>query len=181
MKNYNRRDFLKLTGASALALALAACGGGPSGPAAPAQDAQSLFAAINAYRESNSLKKLTYDNDLEAYVKLDVECFENQGNAKITQADYQNWMLSHTDDYTALQGKLMMKGYNGSTTTYYGLASTETDMTLTSLYPAAEEELQTQLAAMATEIGDTMDYIGITLTTIGGRKYWVAMLATKRG
>ena len=30
MKKYDRRDFLKLTGASALALALAACGGGPS-------------------------------------------------------------------------------------------------------------------------------------------------------
>ena len=181
MKNYNRRDFLKLTGASALVLALAACGGGPSAPAVPSQDAQSLFAAINAYRESNSLKKLTYDTDLEAYVKLEVACFEAQGKTKITIEDYESWVTSYLTDYTALRSKLLAKGYNGSTCTYYGLASTEADLTLTALCPAVEEELKAQLAAMATSIGDTMDYIGITLTTIGGKKYWVAMLATTLG
>lgn len=34
---------------------------------------------------------------------------------------------------------------------------------------------------MATSIGDKMDYIGITLTTIGGKTYWVAMLVTMIG
>ena len=36
MKEMNRRAFLKLSGASAALLALAACGGGSSAPAAPA-------------------------------------------------------------------------------------------------------------------------------------------------
>ena len=185
MKIYNRRDFLKLTGMSALALTLAACSDGPSvpaAPAAPAQDAQTLFAAINAYRESNSLKKLTYDKDLEDYVKLDVKCFETQGKAKITMEDYGKWLITlHSTDYAVIRGKLQAKHIEGSTCTYYGLDSTETDMTLTLLCPGDEEELKTQLAAMATSIGNTMDYIGITLTTIGGKKYWAAMLATTLG
>ena len=180
MKNYNRRDFLKLTGMSVLALTLAACGGGSSAPAAPSQDAQSLFAAINAYRESNSLKKLTYDKDLEDYVKLEVGCFETQGKTKISLETYENWVTSRLDDYTTLRGKLIAKHYNGSTSAYYGLTPTETDLTLTALCPATEEELKAQLAAMATSIGDT-DYIGITLTTIDGKKYWAAMLATTLG
>ena len=48
MKELNRRAFLKLSGASAALLALAACGGGSSAPAAPAtpKDAE-LVAAIN--------------------------------------------------------------------------------------------------------------------------------------
>lgn len=181
MKNYNRRDFLKLTGMSALALTLAACGGGSSAPAVPSQDAQSLFAAINAYREDKGLNQFTYDTDLEAYVKLDVKCFETQGKTKITMTDYGNWLTSQLPDYNALRGKLMVKHINGSTCTYYGLTSTENDMTLTAPCPATEEELQTQLAAMTTKIGDTMDYIGITLTEISGKTYWVAMLATTLG
>ena len=137
MKTYNRRDFLKLTGLTALALTFSACGSTPSAPAAPAKDAQALFAAINACRKEKGLKELKYDPDLEAYVTLDVKCFETQGKTKITMPDYGNWMMtSHPTDYTALRGKLQAKLINGSTCTYYGLASTETDLTLTALYPA---------------------------------------------
>ena len=63
MKELNRRAFLKLSGASAALLALAACGGGSSAPAAPAtaKDAK-VLEALNLYR--GKLPPLTLDSGL---------------------------------------------------------------------------------------------------------------------
>lgn len=63
MKKMNRREFLTLTGASAALLALAACGGGSSAPAAPAtpKDAK-VLEALNLYR--GKLSPLTLDSGL---------------------------------------------------------------------------------------------------------------------
>ena len=63
MKELNRRAFLKLSGASATLLALAACGGGSSAPAAPAtpKDAK-VLEALNLYR--GKLSPLTLDSGL---------------------------------------------------------------------------------------------------------------------
>ena len=51
MKKMNRREFLTLTGASVALLALAACGGAPSTPVAPAGSKEAkVLEAIKKYR-----------------------------------------------------------------------------------------------------------------------------------
>ena len=50
MKELNRRTFLALSGASVAMLALAACGGAPSTPAAPTGKEAKVLEAINKYR-----------------------------------------------------------------------------------------------------------------------------------
>ena len=178
MKNFNRRDFLKLTGLTALALTFSACGS--SAPSVPSQDAQSLFDAINAYRVDKGLNKFTYDTDLAAYAALNAECFETQGKTTISLETYGNWLTSRKEDYDAVYGKLLVKDIQGSTCMPYGTTSTETEMTLTAPCPATEEELQTQLDAMAAKFGSVKKYyIGIALATISGQPYWIAVVAEK--
>ena len=62
MKELNRRAFLKLSGASAALLALAACGGGSSAPAVPTGKDAKVLEALNLYR--GKLSPLTLDSGL---------------------------------------------------------------------------------------------------------------------
>ena len=62
MKELNRRAFLKLSGASAALLALAACGGGSSAPAVPTGKEAKVLEALNLYR--GKLSPLTLDSGL---------------------------------------------------------------------------------------------------------------------
>ena len=71
MKELNRREFLTLTGASVALLALAACGGAPSTPAAPTGKEAKVLEAINKYR--GALPALTLDNGLDPAMKLVVK------------------------------------------------------------------------------------------------------------
>ena len=182
MKNYNRRDFLKLTGASALALSLAACGGGPSGPSAPAQDAQALYAAIKATREEKGLKAFIYDTDLEAYAELNAECFEDVGKDQVTNDQFNDWVSEPENDneFGDIVSALNKKGLKSTKINYYGIADPEHDMRLTTLYPDTDEALKTQMDAMAEKFAGVLQYyIGIALVKIDGKTYWIAMLTTK--
>ena len=71
MKKMNRREFLTLTGASVAMLALAACGGGPSAPAAPTGKEAKVLEAINKYREG--LPPLTLDSGLDPAMEIVVK------------------------------------------------------------------------------------------------------------
>lgn len=72
MKELNRRAFLKLSGASAALLALAACGGAPSTPVVPTTGKEAkVLQAINKYREG--LPPLTLDSGLDPAMKLVVK------------------------------------------------------------------------------------------------------------
>lgn len=72
MKEMNRRTFLALSGASVALLALAACGGAPSVPAAPAGGKEAkVLEAINKYR--GALPPLTPDSGLDPAMKLVVK------------------------------------------------------------------------------------------------------------
>ena len=62
MKELNRRAFLKLSGASAALLVLAACGGGSSAPAVPIGKEAKVLEALNLYR--GKLSPLTLDSGL---------------------------------------------------------------------------------------------------------------------
>ena len=71
MKEMNRREFLTLSGASVALLALAACGGAPSTPAAPTGKEAKVLEAINKYR--GALPPLTPDSGLDPAMKLVVK------------------------------------------------------------------------------------------------------------
>ena len=71
MKEMNRRTFLALSGASVALLALAACGGAPSTPAAPTGKEAKVLEAINKYR--GALPPLTPDSGLDPAMKLVVK------------------------------------------------------------------------------------------------------------
>lgn len=62
MKELNRREFLKLSGASVALLALAACGGAPSTPVVPTGKEAKVLEALNLYR--GELSPLTLDSGL---------------------------------------------------------------------------------------------------------------------
>ena len=97
MKELNRRAFLKLSGASAALLALAACGGGSSAPAAPAtpKDAE-LLAAINKVWKEKFDKgqvtheQLTLNQDAVGLIRGYGRVCEtaNETPHKVTESDY---------------------------------------------------------------------------------------------
>ena len=67
MKEMNRRTFLALSGASVALLALAACGGAPSTPAAPAGGKEAkVLEAINLYRKEKGWEPFQLDEGLNA-------------------------------------------------------------------------------------------------------------------
>lgn len=191
MKIYNRRDFLKLTGMSALALTLAACSDGPSvpaAPAAPAQDAQTLFAAINASRKEKGLKELVYNKTLDTWAHQDAKCFET---ANSTAANLENWrFMPSVDDkedaapkleYLEIQMALQKEGFVNADAELYGMEETSSsEYTLNKLYPETEEALKAQMEEMAAEIGDRMRYIGIAPVKVGGKTYWIAVMFGKK-
>ena len=75
MKELNRREFLTLTGASVALLALAACGGAPSTPVAPAGSKEAkVLEAIKKYRAAAGVKEpLALDNGLKPAAELVVK------------------------------------------------------------------------------------------------------------
>ena len=84
MKEMNRREFLTLTGASVALLALAACGGAPSTPVAPAGSKEAeLVAAINkVWKEKYGAgavvhEQLTLNQEAQEAIKIQGGIFEN--------------------------------------------------------------------------------------------------------
>ena len=187
MKTCNRRDFLKWTGMSALALTLAACSDGPSAPAAPAvpaKDAQALFAAINADRKGRGVEELVYNKNLETLARQYTSCFEKQ---QVTSADFDKWCSDTTVNPDAekfqaelnqIQSALSADGFVGSTV-IYGLEESGDNWLLNAPYPETETERKQQLEEFAEKF-DGMRYIGISLATVKGKTYWVASLLPKK-
>lgn len=183
MKTYNRRDFLKLTGMSALALTLAACGGGPSVPAVPSQDAQALLKAINAYREKEGKTPLIRNENLERMAKQDVKCFETAGaiTADFSSWYYEDGTTNPNEKYTAIVTSLNNELGGISDGKTYGVNPNGTMFMNTGLctldkpFPETEAELTAQMADMLEKTANML-YIGIALVSIGGKPYWYAVM-----
>ena len=96
MKELNRRAFLKLSGASAALLALAACGGGSSAPAAPTGKEAELLAAINKVWKEKFVagqvdhEQLTLNQDAVGAIRCYGRVFEevNETPHKLTSSDF---------------------------------------------------------------------------------------------
>ena len=86
MKEMNRRTFLALSGASVAMLALVACGGAPSTPAAPTGKEAELVAAINkVWKEKFDAGKVTHEQltlnqEAQGAIKIQGGIFENAQN-----------------------------------------------------------------------------------------------------
>lgn len=85
MKRYDRRTFLKLSGAAVVALSLAGCGGpsAPPAPAVPTGKEAELLAAINkVWKEKYDAKavvheQLTLNQEAQGAIKIQGGIFEN--------------------------------------------------------------------------------------------------------
>ena len=75
MKELNRREFLKLSGAAIVALSLAGCGGGSSAPAAPTTGEEAkVLEAIKKYRAAAGVKEqITLDDGLKPAAEIVAE------------------------------------------------------------------------------------------------------------
>ena len=188
MKNFNRRDFLKLTGLTALALTFSACGS--SKPDVPAtEDAQEILDEINAYRDSKGFKPLVYNKNLENWAAEDIRCFETQNTTKVGGANWSNWHMKAdgTDmkpEYASAIDGLKNEGFNSLAPEYFGVKETGTEENkqydLNVVFPATATELQNQIAELTNQFNDTVRYIGIASAAINGQTYWVAMMLPKK-
>ena len=113
MKEMNRRTFLALSGASVAMLALVACGGAPSTPAAPTGKEAELVAAINkVWKEKFDAglvdhEQLTLKQEAQGAIKIQGGLFENAQNPvrTLTTEDMQKlveiqaWEISMKKKY----------------------------------------------------------------------------------
>lgn len=169
MKDFTRRDFLKLSGASALALALAACGSSGSGAPSTATEAQ-IESVVNNYRKSKGLNELKHDDALAEYAKASAAVCK----AHDTKYDDADSMLTEEEleTLTAAELKLMEKGRFSD--------STASGLLPISLFPESETELDAQLAAYDKYLSAKERYIGTTATTIKGKPYWLIFILGKK-
>lgn len=172
MKELNRRAFLKLSGASAALLALAACGGGSSAPAVPAtpKDAK-VLEALNLYRKEKKLGTFEMDDRLNGVTE-----------------DVVNYALGKTDKdilQTMMEKLYPMTTAAGGPYEDFGPPFGVVGKGVpTMLY---DEDINVMKnALLALEPADTADNIGkpgINLISIkvftanDGKVYWVAVVA----
>lgn len=167
MKDFTRRDFLKLSGASALALALAACGSSGSGAPSTATEAQ-IESVVNNYRKSKGLNELKHDDALAEYAKVSAAV------CKVHDAAYDDFEPTDAEleTLTASERTLMEKGHFSE--------DTASGVIPISLFPESETELDAQLAAYDKYLRANERYIGTAVTTIKGKPYWLIFILGKK-
>lgn len=99
MKELNRREFLTLSGASVVLLALAACGSTPPTPAVPTGKETELLAAINKVwkekYEANEVahEQLTLNQDAVGAIRAYGRVFEEANETPHTLNDSDNKLI----------------------------------------------------------------------------------------
>ena len=171
MKELNRRAFLKLSGASAALLALAACGGGSSAPAVPTGKEAKVLEALNLYRKEKKLGTFEMDDRLNGVTE-----------------DVVNYALGKTDKdilQTMMEKLYPMTTAAGGPYEDFGPPFGVVGKGVpTMLY---DEDINVMKnALLALEPADTADNIGkpgVNLISIkvftanDGKVYWVAVVA----
>ena len=189
MKTMNRRDFLKLTGASAVMLTLAACGS--SGGGAPAKPTtskeQNLYNAINAYLAEEECAPLVYSEGMQDAANAFAGMFKTMGSASIkVDETNEKFMDLFNNTMNSIRDGMKKAGYLNADSEArdfmsdsYGVKFVDED-TLQLIAPYAEDKLETQLKEFktATAAGsytkEKPGYIGIATVEISGVTYWIA-------
>ncbi len=187
MKAMNRRDFLKLSGASAIALAFVGCGSSGGAPATPTTGKeQKLYNAINAYLAAEECTPLIYSEGLHDAASAVAGMFKTMGSASIklsSDDESFNRVLSNTMD--SIRSGLKKAGYSGNDSEVnsfigdsYGIKVEAGIAKL--IAPYADDKLETQLEAFADKTAaddytkEEPGYVGIATVEIDGVTYWIA-------
>ena len=202
MKRYDRRTFLKLSGASAVMLALAGCGGPSAPPAPPAPPASeskemALFKAINEvwYEVNREIvpnpdlkicKSVVYCQEAADLAKFTASPFENY-EPEVDEEDFRRWSLPDDKfyDYKRHESEMIEgirnKYGNGSFEGIAGVSNyTHDGLQLEQLYPRNPSEVREFVRRLA-GTGRASPHpeqwmIGLYCPTIKGKTYTVAVL-----
>ena len=182
MKTMNRRDFLKLTGASAVMLTFAACGA-DNAPAAPTigKEAQ-IENAINAYRREKGLKELKHEDAIAEYAGMYTSLCEAHGTTSIDWDDLTELEEANIGKLQArvLEAHFSMDAIKDAVTIGMG-EDEDGNSKLVYTFPANDAELSTQLVPHKENIAKAeLRYIGVSTATVEGKTYWMACLVGKK-
>ena len=185
MKELNRRAFLKLSGASAALLALAACGGGSSAPAAPAtpKDAE-LVAAINkVWKEKFDVGKVTHEQltlnqDAVGVIRAYGRVFETANQTPHKFVDDDNKIIF--EEHDGLEDKIRNKYGEHSLAGAAGISEQSPDDVV-----ALEDEYSCEDAAVRAFVEKLLisdsnsfkaEYISIYCPVVQGKTYMTAIV-----
>ena len=182
MKEMNRRTFLKLSGASAVMLALAGCGGAPSAPMPPDDiRVQRALDALNKFRRDNGLTELVYEKDLEELTDLLISPFVKEGKPVVDATKFDN-------DVNAKEAEIKQALFNKGYPIYdrhftAGLGPVGTDKLETLKYPTNEVQRQNWLTYMSGGINMAVDNphcFAMSVRNIGGEDYFIALVVGEK-
>ena len=182
MKEMNRRTFLKLSGASAVMLALAGCGGAPSAPTPPDDiRVQQALDALNKFRRDKGLTELVYEKDLEELTDLFISPFVKEGKPVVDATKFDN-------DVNAKEAEIKQALFNKGYPIYdrhftAGLGPEGTDKLETLKYPTNEVQRQNWLTYMSGGINMAVDNphcFAMSVRNIGGEDYFIALVVGEK-
>lgn len=195
MKDMDRRDFLKLTGISVLALALAACDGTGTGTPPVAADStktkeEQAFELVNAWRYQHGLSDLVYDKDIQTLLETDTKLLAKYGKLDsdgslyvcLPEVSGEVW-----DEWNAAWNVLRGKGYYEESSNlngpfYYG-RTYEADYLHIAPCPASQSAFDDAMQDLQQKLrkeGRQPKYIGISVITKDGKDYYGLLLFGKR-
>ena len=167
MKELNRRAFLKLSGASAALLALAACGGGSSAPAVPTGKEAKVLEALNLYR--GKLSPLTLDSGLDPTMEIVVKLAK--GEMPFDQKAAEALGKAYTY-YNGLCAPIGVRMDNDSTNvTPVCVYSDNAELMAQNLNNQLDESAKANLKSPAIKL------VNIKTFEYNGTTFWVALVA----
>ena len=184
MKEMNRREFLTLTGASVALLALAACGGAPSTPVAPAGSKEAeLVAAINKVwkkkYEANEVahEQLILNQDAVGAIRAHGRVFEKANETPHTLNDSDNKLIF--GELNGLEDKIRNKYGKDSLAGMAGISEPSPNRVV-----ALEDAYSCEDAAVRAFVAKLLDnsnsakaeFISIYCPVVQGKTYMTAVV-----
>ena len=178
MKKMNRREFLTLSGASVAMLALAACGGAPSTPVAPAgsKEAELLVAINKVWKEKFDAgavvhEQLTLNQEAQEAIKIQGGIFENAKESvhTLTTEDIKNLGDITAWEYT-MRNKYELGGAAGVSE-----PSSEGEISLTFEYSCEDAVVQKFVdKIMEYSLSQKAEFISVYCPVVQGKTYMIA-------
>ena len=182
MKEMNRRTFLKLSGASAVMLALAGCVGAPSAPTPPDDiRVQQALDALNKFRRDKGLTELVYEKELEELTDLLISPFVKEGMPVVDRTKFSSYVVAKEDE---IKQALFNKGYPIYDHQFTaGLGPAGTDKLETLKYPTDEVQKQNWLTDMSAGITMAVKNprcFAMSVRSIDGEDYFIALVVGEK-
>ena len=185
MKELNRREFLTLSGASVALLALAACGGAPSTPAAPTGKEAKVLEAINQMLKEywtnqgapEKYKALAYSQEASDYARRIVSpCVEaDKAEVKMTPEQdlaYENDMIARREAINQKYGNSALKVKVLGCSYELGYTSSH-EIKLTLPYALSGPDFEDAFNRIVTAMDVQLRWLGIYCPTVDGKDYMV--------